>query len=68
MSIANGWLRRFCDMIVGNRDWLQADHLRPGPRLQTLPIGKVYLPDSSYREMTEWVLPSARLVEYNVGR
>jgi len=27
-------------------------------------MGKVYLPDSSYREMTEWVLPPDRLVEY----
>ena len=25
----------------------------------TLPLGKVYVPDSSYREMTEWVLPPA---------
>ena len=34
---------------------------RPSPRPldSTLPIGKVYLPDSSYREMTEWVLPLA---------
>ena len=28
------------------------------------PVGKVYLPDSSYREMTEWALPVERLVEY----
>ena len=28
------------------------------------PVGKVYLPDSSYREMTEWALPTERLVEY----
>jgi alpha-amylase len=59
----NGWLRRFCDMIAGNRDWL-----RPITFAQavdtTLPMGKVYLPDSSYREMTEWVLPSGRLVDY----
>jgi alpha-amylase len=27
-------------------------------------MGKVYLPDSSYREMTEWALPSDRLVAY----
>ncbi len=59
----NGWLRRFCDMIVANLDWL-----RPTTFAQavdsTLPMGKVYLPDSSYREMTEWVLPSPRLVDY----
>ena len=28
------------------------------------PVGKVYLPDCSYREMTEWALPTEQLVEY----
>ena len=60
----DGWLRRFCDMIVGNRDWLRPTTFARAVD-STLPMGKVYLPDSSYREMTEWVLPSARLVEYN---
>ena len=59
----NGWLRRFCDMIVANRDWLRPTTFAEAVDA-TLPMGKVYLPDSSYREMTEWVLPPARLVEY----
>jgi 4-alpha-glucanotransferase len=59
----NGWLRRFCDMIVGNRDWLRPTTFARAVDA-TLPMGKVYLPDSSYREMTEWVLPSDRLVAY----
>ncbi len=59
----NGWLRRFCDMIVGNRDWLHPTTFAQAVD-STLPMGKVYLPDSSYREMTEWVLPSGRLVDY----
>ncbi len=59
----NGWLRRFCDMIVGNREWLEPTTFAQAVD-STLPMGKVYLPDSSYREMTEWVLPSDRLVEY----
>ncbi len=29
------------------------------------PVGKIYLPDASYREMTEWALPADRLVEYD---
>ena len=38
----HGWLRRFCDMIVGNRDVARADHLRrrrrfDGPARQDLP-------------------------------
>jgi alpha-amylase len=59
----NGWLRRFCDMIVGNREWLQPTTLARAVDA-TLPRGKVYLPDSSYREMTEWALPASRLSDY----
>ena len=58
-----GWLRRFCDMIVGNRDWLHPSTLARAVD-ETLPLGKVYLPDSSYREMTEWVLPAERQSAY----
>src|SRR5262249_22479913 len=59
----NGWLRRFCDMIVANRDWLQPSTLAQTVDA-TLPLGKIYLPDGSYREMTEWALPVARRTEY----
>ena len=62
----NGWLRRFCDMLVANRDWLRPTTFAEAVDA-TLPMGKVYLPDSSYREMTEWVLPSSRLVEYQAA-
>jgi hypothetical protein len=53
-----GWLNRFCDMIVGNRDWLEVTTLARAVDA-TLPLGKVYVPDGSYRELTEWVLPPA---------
>ncbi len=59
----DGWLRRFCDMIVANADWLQSTTFAQALD-STLPLGKVYLPDSSYREMTEWVLPARKLVEF----
>ncbi|MEO6809523.1 MAG: alpha-amylase/4-alpha-glucanotransferase domain-containing protein [Isosphaeraceae bacterium] len=59
----NGWLRRFCDMITANREWLQPTTLARVVDA-TLPLGKAYLPDSSYREMTEWVLPADRLSAY----
>ena len=49
-------------MIVGNRDWLQPTTFAEAVDA-TLPLGKVYLPDGSYREMTEWALPPPRLVE-----
>ncbi len=59
-----GWLRRFCDMLRGNRDWIEV--LTPSQALElTLPRGKVFLPDCSYREMTEWVLPAERQLAYH---
>ena len=32
------------------------------------PVGKVYLPEGSYREMTEWVLPPQQLAAYEDAR
>ncbi|HTU93641.1 MAG TPA: alpha-amylase/4-alpha-glucanotransferase domain-containing protein [Gemmataceae bacterium] len=59
----HGWLRRFFDALRGNRHWIQLctfaqalDAMRPA--------GRVYLPDASYREMTEWALPLGRLNDY----
>jgi alpha-amylase len=57
----HGWLRRFCDMVRANRDWIHPTTFAKAVD-QTLPLGKVYLPDGSYREMTEWALPADRLV------
>jgi hypothetical protein len=59
----NGWLRRFCDMLRGNRDWIELS--TPARAVDgTIPLGKVYLPDGSYREMTEWALPPAALADF----
>lgn len=58
-----GWLRRFCDMLTANRSWLQLT--TPARAMDaTVPTAKVYLPDSSYREMTEWALPAAALTDF----
>ncbi len=51
-----GWLRSFFDALSQNADWLHTVTLSEAVR-RTPPIGKVYLPDCSYREMTEWSLP-----------
>ncbi len=59
----NGWLRRFCDMITANLSWLKPTTFARAVD-ETLPRGKVYLPDSSYREMTEWVLPAGQFLSY----
>jgi hypothetical protein len=59
----DGWLRRFFDALVAHRDWLQVATLSEAVSAVP-PLGSVYLPDSSYREMTEWALPARRQSEY----
>jgi len=57
------WLERFFDAVVANREWIQVTTLAEA--FDNVPaIGKVYLPDSSYREMTEWALPVSQQTEY----
>ena len=52
-----GWLRNFFSALTENREWLQTCRLHD--IVQDLPPrGKIYLPDCSYREMTEWALPA----------
>jgi alpha-amylase len=59
----NGWLRRFFEALLAQRDWLQLTTLAEATA-SVAPAGKIYLPDCSYREMTEWSLPVNRQVEY----
>ncbi len=59
----NGWLHRFFDALVANRSWLSV--VTPTEALdQVPPLGRVYIPEGSYREMTEWALPVKRLNEF----
>ena len=59
----DGWLKRFFDALVENQDWIHVTTLAEAIDAVP-PVGKVYLPDSSYREMTEWALPAERLAEF----
>lgn len=59
----DGWLEQFFDALVANREWIQVTTLAEAVD-NVPPVGKIYLPDSSYREMTEWALPAERLAEY----
>ncbi|MHB1425279.1 MAG: alpha-amylase/4-alpha-glucanotransferase domain-containing protein [Gemmataceae bacterium] len=59
----HGWLRRFFDALRGNRHWIQLCTFAQALDA-TRPAGRIYLPDASYREMTEWALPLARLNDY----
>jgi 4-alpha-glucanotransferase len=54
-----GWLRRFFNALVENGEWLQTATLREAVT-DLSPVGKIYLPDCSYREMTEWALPASQ--------
>ncbi|MCL2348772.1 MAG: DUF1926 domain-containing protein [Planctomycetaceae bacterium] len=53
------WLHRFFEALQNNADWLITS--TPSEvRDKLKPLGKIYLPDGSYREMTEWVMPAER--------
>ncbi len=59
-----GWLRNFFDALTANREWL----LTSTPAeviVKTAEAGRIYLPDCSYREMTEWSLPVAQQAIYD---
>lgn len=59
----NGWLKKFLDALVENQDWLRTT--TPGRVLAAEPPrGKIWLPDASYREMTEWALPVDRQITH----
>jgi 4-alpha-glucanotransferase len=59
-----GWLQSFFEALTNNRDWLRtatpAEIITESP-----PAGTVYLPDCSYREMTEWALPVEKQIAYD---
>jgi len=57
------WLRRFMEALDANREWIRVVTFSDVAD-DTPPLGKVYLPDASYREMTEWALPADTLMEY----
>ncbi len=59
-----GWLRSFFDSLVANQEWLITATLDTATREQA-PLGKIYLPDCSYREMTEWALPADQQETHN---
>lgn len=59
-----GWLHRFFTALSDNADWLQTSTLGEAVR-QTPPAGKVYLPDCSYREMTQWSLPTGAQEQFD---
>ena len=59
----DGWLAGFFSALEENSDWIHT--VTPAEMIDAVaPLGKVYIPEASYREMTEWALPAARINEY----
>ena len=53
----DGWLRRFFDALR-RQPRAGSSVVTPAEALDSVPpLGKIYLPEGSYREMTEWALP-----------
>lgn len=59
-----GWLKEMFQLLRENRDWLQV--VTMGQAVDEVPPqGKIYLPNASYREMTEWALPTDQQLDYH---
>lgn len=57
------WLDRFFTALEDNSDWLETTTF--SAYYDTFqPLGRVYLPTASYREMGEWTLPPEGAIEY----
>jgi 4-alpha-glucanotransferase len=55
-AMQGGWVEEFFTALEENSDWL---HMTPlGEYARNYPaLGRIYIPTSSYIEMTEWALP-----------
>ncbi len=51
------WLKRFFDELTANADWIEFKTLSQAYS-DLPPTGRVYLPATSYHEMTQWALPT----------
>ncbi len=58
----DGWLKRFFQLLSENQDWIRVVTFEQAVE-EVSPLGRCYLPDCSYREMTEWALPTERQLE-----
>jgi alpha-amylase len=58
-----GWLDDFFTAIENSNDWLETTTF-DDYRTRFQPMGRIYLPTGSYREMGQWTLPSEAGLEY----
>jgi len=59
----DGWLRRFFTALRENKDWLHVTTMAEAVD-HVSPLARIYLPDASYREMTEWALPTEKQTHF----
>jgi len=59
----DGWLARFFQLIGDHLDWIEPMPLGTYA-IRKKPLGRIYLPCSSYMEMDEWSLPTEAMVGY----
>jgi len=57
------WLERFLEVIKKNSDWISMLHFSEVLK-KLSPLGRVYLPTSSYAEMSQWTLLPSAFREY----
>ena len=60
----NRWLPRWFEELERNLEWIEFVTFSEAID-RFAPRSKIYLPDSSYREMTEWAMPAGTLSEYD---
>jgi len=59
-----GWLDKFLSLIEQNSDWLKLITCSEYIDMYS-PKNRIYLPDTSYFEMTEWTLPTKTQIEFD---
>jgi 4-alpha-glucanotransferase len=58
------WLARFFEALRREREWLRTTTFEETLE-HVAPAGKIFLPDASYREMTEWAMPASAIEAYD---
>ena len=59
----DGWLESFFSALEKNSDWIETTTFSKYQE-RFYPVGMVYLPAASYREMGEWALPPEGVLDY----
>ncbi len=62
----DGWLKRFAQALEENKSWISLKTFSEVlGELRDRPVKKVYLPTTSYEEMTEWALSREKAREFS---